>query len=494
MNKEIVPVDYITKDYEGFRQLMIEKIPIHAPEWTDHSQSDMGIVLVELLAYGLDVLSYYQDKAFNENFLSTAKSRRSVINLCRLLGYELAPQTASRHKIVFTKSSDYWDAEIVIPAGTKLSTNPANGHAILFELDSQVVMPAGVDEETAILTATGYATQGETITEQDFLGTGNATAFQKFKLSYPNALINTVHIQTDGKYPWTLVTDFLASTDTDRHFKTFVNEDGVTEIEVGSGLSGMVVPMGHSVTANYRVGGGAQGNVGLNTINSFVTSGIAGVASFTNPEAPIIIGTDPEDIEIARVNAPRSFRAVTRAVTKQDYEDLCLNYGGILKARANETFNMDNDLHLHIVPTNYATITIEELTNLKAGLLAFLNERKVVSEKLFINPAGDNVYQVVDITVNVTAEANYLNADVKARVESRLKLAFDLKYMEFGEDVSLATIFKEVMLTAGVKDVTVTVPTATVSIPNGSVSSEGVVTHPKIAKLGTVTAVVTGGV
>ena len=43
---KIRPIDYVTKDYEGFRQLMIDLIPKYAPEWTDMSQSDFGIVII----------------------------------------------------------------------------------------------------------------------------------------------------------------------------------------------------------------------------------------------------------------------------------------------------------------------------------------------------------------------------------------------------------------------------------------------------------------
>jgi hypothetical protein len=92
MKKTVRPIDFVTKDYEGFRQLMVDLIPQYTKEWTDTSESDFGIVLIELLANGLDILSYYQDKAFNESFLDTARTRKAVISLCRLLGYELAPQ------------------------------------------------------------------------------------------------------------------------------------------------------------------------------------------------------------------------------------------------------------------------------------------------------------------------------------------------------------------------------------------------------------------
>ena len=49
-------VDYTNKDYESFRQDMIVRLQQKIPEYTDTSESDFGIVLIELLAHGLDIL------------------------------------------------------------------------------------------------------------------------------------------------------------------------------------------------------------------------------------------------------------------------------------------------------------------------------------------------------------------------------------------------------------------------------------------------------
>src|SRR5215468_10783033 len=84
-------IDYLARDYNSFRQALIDLIPAKLPEWTDRSEADFGIVLIELFAYMGDILSYYQDRIANEAFLTTAQERRSVINHLRLIGYEMAP-------------------------------------------------------------------------------------------------------------------------------------------------------------------------------------------------------------------------------------------------------------------------------------------------------------------------------------------------------------------------------------------------------------------
>ena len=84
-------IDYLTKDYEGFREAMLAMIPTRLPEWTDRSERDFGVVLVELVAYVADLLSYYQDRVANEAYLGTATQRRSVTELLRLIDYQIDP-------------------------------------------------------------------------------------------------------------------------------------------------------------------------------------------------------------------------------------------------------------------------------------------------------------------------------------------------------------------------------------------------------------------
>jgi uncharacterized phage protein gp47/JayE len=88
-------IDYVTKDYDGFREGMLALIPQLLPNWSDRSESDFGVVLIELFAYVADILSYYQDRVANEAYLSTATQRRSVAELLRLIDYQIDPGLAA---------------------------------------------------------------------------------------------------------------------------------------------------------------------------------------------------------------------------------------------------------------------------------------------------------------------------------------------------------------------------------------------------------------
>jgi hypothetical protein len=80
-------IDYLAKDYESFRQLILDRLAILMPDWNESHVPDLGITLVELLAYAGDYLSYYQDAVATEAYLGTARQRISVRRHARLVDY-----------------------------------------------------------------------------------------------------------------------------------------------------------------------------------------------------------------------------------------------------------------------------------------------------------------------------------------------------------------------------------------------------------------------
>lgn len=82
-------INYLAKDYSGFRQLILDRLALIMPGWQERHVPDIGIALVELLAYAGDYLSYYQDAVATEAYLDTARLRISVRRHARLVDYQL---------------------------------------------------------------------------------------------------------------------------------------------------------------------------------------------------------------------------------------------------------------------------------------------------------------------------------------------------------------------------------------------------------------------
>lgn len=80
-------INYLAKDYASFRQLILDRLALLMPDWRERHVPDIGIALVELLAYSGDYLSYYQDAVATEAYLDTARRRISVRRHARLVDY-----------------------------------------------------------------------------------------------------------------------------------------------------------------------------------------------------------------------------------------------------------------------------------------------------------------------------------------------------------------------------------------------------------------------
>lgn len=84
-----VPIDYMARDYAGFRRLMTDRFAQNVPGWTDPGAASPEIVLIEMLAALADRLAYAQDAVATEAYLDTARMRVSAKRHARLVGYRM---------------------------------------------------------------------------------------------------------------------------------------------------------------------------------------------------------------------------------------------------------------------------------------------------------------------------------------------------------------------------------------------------------------------
>jgi hypothetical protein len=113
-------IDYLAKDYQGFRRLMLDRLSLLTPHWTERSAADLGVVLVELVAFAADTLSYRQDVIANEAYLNTARQRISVRRHTRLVDYRLHEGCNAR-AFVHLKVED-GAGDQFLPRGARLLT------------------------------------------------------------------------------------------------------------------------------------------------------------------------------------------------------------------------------------------------------------------------------------------------------------------------------------------------------------------------------------
>jgi hypothetical protein len=118
-------IDYLAKDYASFRQLMLDRLALLLPAWTERNPADVGVTLVELLAYVGDQLSYTQDAVATEAYLGTARRRVSVRRHAALLDYAMHDGCNARvwvHVDVEARDAAEAAAGILLPRSTVLFT------------------------------------------------------------------------------------------------------------------------------------------------------------------------------------------------------------------------------------------------------------------------------------------------------------------------------------------------------------------------------------
>jgi hypothetical protein len=154
--------------------MLIKELQERLPSYTDTSQTDAGIVILELLARGLDIISFYQDIYANEAFFATARDRENATKWAKGLGYVPKNKSPAKYNQIFVLSSLH-TTDVLIPAGTKVRTKETSKEkTIVYEVEQDFFIPAGFlgneknDVGEYIYTAT--IAHGTTV-NNDLLGT-----------------------------------------------------------------------------------------------------------------------------------------------------------------------------------------------------------------------------------------------------------------------------------------------------------------------------------
>jgi predicted phage baseplate assembly protein len=95
---------------------------------TTRSSDDPAIAVLDAWAVVADIVTFYQERIANESFLRTATERRSILELARLIGYELSPGVAASAFLSFaTDAAAGAPDSVVVPAGTRVQSVPGQG-------------------------------------------------------------------------------------------------------------------------------------------------------------------------------------------------------------------------------------------------------------------------------------------------------------------------------------------------------------------------------
>lgn len=120
----IPQIDYLARDYSALRRQLLDRVSLLMPGWRERNAADIGVMLLELLAYTGDYLSYRQDAAATEAYLSTARRHTSIKRHGRLVDYQMHSGHNARAWVQIHVSADVLGGMLAAVAqGTRLLTD-----------------------------------------------------------------------------------------------------------------------------------------------------------------------------------------------------------------------------------------------------------------------------------------------------------------------------------------------------------------------------------
>lgn len=83
------PMDYLARDYDGFRHMLFSYMGSKVPGWRPSSEADLDQVLISLISGIGDQLADFQDRVMSEAHFWTARKRVSLARHARLVDYHI---------------------------------------------------------------------------------------------------------------------------------------------------------------------------------------------------------------------------------------------------------------------------------------------------------------------------------------------------------------------------------------------------------------------
>jgi len=200
--KKKVPISYTNRDFNSIKSALITYAKKYYPDvYKDLNEASFGSLMLDLVAYTGDILSFYTDYSANESFLDTALEYGNVLKHARDRGYKFRGNPSSFGTAIFY---------IVVPAaaaglgpdssylplllkGSEFGTTSGNifilNENVDFSLASNEVVVAQINTANGLPTsyaikAMGQVISGELVREQ--ITVGDFEKFRKIRLGDDN--------------------------------------------------------------------------------------------------------------------------------------------------------------------------------------------------------------------------------------------------------------------------------------------------------------------
>jgi hypothetical protein len=365
--------------------------------------------LLDVLAYNTQYNSYYLNMVANEMFLDSALQRSSVVSQAKVLDYTPKSAIAPSAFIKFTGNGMTANT-LTVPKFTSFLSEAINGVNYNFVTTDTVTVP--VTAGTGVIDSLEIK-QGIPTT---YTFTVNSTTNPNYTFELPDANVDTTSIQvlvqqssSNTNYEiYQPAENYLQLDSTSKVY--FLQEaiNGNYQLIFGNGVLGKKLADNNLVVVSYVI---TEGTAAAGANNFVLMSSVPNLGSVViNPIVKASTGGSKESIDSIKFQAPKSYAAQGRAVTKEDYITLIQqNKLGISFDAVNTWGGEQNDppvygqVFVALKPTGGYSLTETQKQRLISDVIKPISVMTV--EPTIVDPD----YTYVQITTNVLYDAKKTN-------------------------------------------------------------------------------------
>jgi len=470
-------LNFAANDFGDIKDTLIKYIrSVYPLDYQNFSESDLGVMLIELVAYMGAVNSLKTDMLANENFITTVKTRRNLGKLLELIGVKMRGPTAAAAAAQISVGT--------VPPEWPLSTGTTPDTITIAASDR--VLSVISNEDGAPVNYTVYKTLSDgsiqninnaSVNLTLYSDEGNATSstFSNLALLEGSLVVQTGVFNTAESSKSITLTDspiidgsvnvfvedshntsatgpyvevpklFSSSGASDKVFTVIYDESYGATVLFGDGILGANPAQDATFTVSYRVGGGTRGNMGSEVINVAIpdvgspTDGHVSVTWTLENITKATGGAQAETMEHAKTYAPYTFKRQDRVVTLEDYitfvNTFQTNQGTIGKATAvtRDAFSSANVIEVYILEkaTDFQLQRATPAT--KKDLLDQIESKKMMTDHVVVS---DGLIRTLDLVTTIRIDKELIDQEeaIKQKVASTILNFFSIDNFDFGKE------------------------------------------------------------
>lgn len=188
------PISYTSRDFESIKDSLVNYTKRYYPNtFKDFNEASFGALMLDLVSYIGDQLSFYVDYQANESFLDSALEFKNIVRLAKTMGHKMPGAASSTGRCSFfvivpastTTTGPDFDYIPILKRGTVVSAGTGANFTLNEDVDftdpSNSVTVATVDDTTGVPTSFAIKSYGKVISGRQQVQSISVGSYERFR-------------------------------------------------------------------------------------------------------------------------------------------------------------------------------------------------------------------------------------------------------------------------------------------------------------------------